>query len=234
NVTWHGVTKEMHHHNTMVVLTDGHLSDPTTASAELIQELTQELEALNLTTYTVGNEIVVTGDSLASLIKLILPILPNAISTEPNFIPHSPPPPPSHMASSPPSPPPPSPPPPPPPPPSPPPPPPPPPCPPHSPPPPNDDQHRARSLASPPVSSSAGAGFDRYVLRNTPFNQLHIDPTWNGHGVPHQHDQVALNRLHEAIKHAWRQNLPRWVAADHDRHNGGPGQNQQLNGNRRH
>ena len=90
-VTSHGVSQTTNHRNTVIISVGGHVSDPTTASAELIQELTQELQALHLTTYTVANEIFVTGNTLASLINLILPIVPNAISTEPNFIPHSPP-----------------------------------------------------------------------------------------------------------------------------------------------
>ncbi len=104
-VTSHGVSQTTNHRNTVIISVGGHVSDPTTASAELIQELTQELQALHLTTYTVANEIFVTGDTLASLINLILPIVPNAISTEPNFIPHSPPPPPLADLSPPPPPP---------------------------------------------------------------------------------------------------------------------------------
>ena len=92
SMTSHGVTQTTNHRNTVIISTGGHARGPTTATAELIQELTQELQALHLTTYTVGNEIVVTGDTLASLINLILPVVPNATSTEPNFIPHSPPP----------------------------------------------------------------------------------------------------------------------------------------------
>jgi hypothetical protein len=103
-LTANGHSQTTNHHNTMFTSTGGNLSGPLVPTPELMQGITEALQALNVTTYTVGNnEIVVTGGTLASLITTIVHVVTDVQSTEPNFIPHSPPP--SHPSSPPPSPP---------------------------------------------------------------------------------------------------------------------------------
>jgi hypothetical protein len=71
NVTANGVTQTTNHRNTVIIATGGQPGPPSPATTELIQELTQELQALHLTTYTVGNEVVVTDGPLASLFSAV-------------------------------------------------------------------------------------------------------------------------------------------------------------------
>jgi hypothetical protein len=206
NVTWHGVTKEMHHRNTMVVISGKGMSEPAPATAELIQGLTQELQALHLTTYTVGDEVIVTGDTLASLFSIVQ-FDWNALNLFQHL--HLLPPPPSPMAASPPppSPPPPSPPPPSPPPPSPP-----------SPPPPHHAHHHHHHDHDFCFGDDHRhhRDHDRDDHKYVHDDRRHHDPdhwTWKDHDHGDHHDHWAWDDHRRDRDHD-----DRWARDDRDHH----------------
>jgi hypothetical protein len=220
SVTANGVTQTTNRRNTVVIITDGgNPSAPTQATAQLIKELTEELQALNLTTYTVGNEVVVTGGTLASLISTLVQVVSESQSTAPNFIPHSPPPPPPAAQNSPPPPPPESP--PPPPPESPPPPPPesPPPPPPESPPPASPPPHHAHHHHHHHHDHDFCFGDEHRHHRHHRDRDDDHQHAHNDHHHHHDHDRSAHDdhRHHDRHDH-WAWNDDHRERDRHDRH----------------
>jgi translation elongation factor EF-1alpha len=93
SLTVNGVTVTTTKPGTVIISTSGGPpSQPAPAGQQLLQELSQELQALQIQPITVDNEIVLNGVSLQELINTIIPLITNPVAQ--NFVdqhPQSPP-----------------------------------------------------------------------------------------------------------------------------------------------